>query len=96
MLAIVVQAVIRIGSRALRNGAMIGIAEVRPKIVQTPQATSTDTQPKVANPDLDCSATPTPAGCKAIGFVPQPNATPESAIGTFVLPRASIFVRFAF
>lgn len=76
----------------LSFGAMIGIADARPKVVQTPQATSTDTQPKVADPA--CASTP--ASCKAIGFVPQPNATPESAIGTFILPRAAVFVRFAF
>jgi len=70
-------------------GAMIGIADVRPKIVQTPQATSKDTQPAVPSTD---PAAPR----KAIGFVPQPNATPESAIGTFILPRAAIFIRFAF
>lgn len=66
----------------LAVGAMIGIADVRPKIVQTPQATLTDSQPKT--------------GGKAIGFVPQPNASPESAIGTFILPRAAVFVRLAF
>lgn len=66
----------------LAVGAFIGIADVRPKIVQTPQATPSDSQPK--------------SDSKAIGFVPQPNANPESAIGTFILPRASVFVRFAF
>jgi hypothetical protein len=37
-----------------------------------------------------------PANPRAIGFVPQPNATPETAVGTFVLPQASLFVRVAF
>lgn len=66
----------------LAFGALIGIADLRPKIQQTPQASVTDKTPKVDG--------------RAIGFVPQPNANPESAVGTFVLPRASLFVRLAF
>lgn len=69
-------------------GVFIGIADVRPKVVQTPQATPTDPQPSVPGAAGEPS--------RAIGFVPQPNATPETAIGTFVLPQASLFVRVAF
>ena len=34
----------------------------------------------------------------SIGFVPQvgPNTTPQSAIGTFVIPRAELFFKLAF
>jgi hypothetical protein len=70
-------------------GVFIGIADVRPKIVQTPQSTPTDQQPSVP-------LQPGETAPRAIGFVPQPNATPEAAIGTFVLPQASLFVRVAF
>ncbi len=44
------------------------------------------------------SYTATGAGnnVKPLGFAPQPSATPESAIGTFIVGRASVFVRFAF
>jgi hypothetical protein len=44
------------------------------------------------------SYTATGAGnnVKPLGFAPQPSATPESAIGTFIAGRASVFVRFAF
>jgi hypothetical protein len=57
-------------------------ADVRPKVVQTPEATATDTQPE--------------SNGKTIGFVPQPNATPESAISSFGLFRGSVYVRAPF
>ncbi|MBI2391378.1 MAG: PEGA domain-containing protein [Deltaproteobacteria bacterium] len=89
----------------LSFGAFIGITDARPKIIQTPQAVTCppgavgctpDPQPKVPDPTLNCAQTPAPTGCKAIGFVPQPNLQPESAIGTFILPRTALFVRLAF
>jgi len=79
-------------------GVFIGIADVRPKVVQTPQATECSTADAMAG---TCKADPQPAvkdpaSPRAIGFVPQPNATPETAIGTFILPRAALFLRVAF
>jgi hypothetical protein len=75
----------------LAVGVFIGITDARPKVVQTPQATKTDPQPSVPPQPGD-----NPATSRAIGFVPQPNASPESAVGTFVIPRASLFLRIAF
>lgn len=64
-------------------GAFLAVgAEVRPKVVQSPQSTADDPQPK--------------SGGKAIGFVPQPTATPESALETFALFRASLYLRAPF
>ncbi|MGZ5967911.1 MAG: PEGA domain-containing protein, partial [Polyangiales bacterium] len=70
-------------------GVLIGIGELRPEIKQTPQAVPTD---KTA------MATGTDGKPHSIGFVPQPaqNATPESAIGTFIIPRAELFFKLAF
>lgn len=75
----------------LSVGALVGIGNVRPLIFQTPDAKSGELQPRAPAP----VATPTDQP-KTIGFVPQQNARPEAAIGTFVLPRASVFVKVAF
>jgi hypothetical protein len=70
-------------------GVLIGIGEIRPEVKQTPQAVPTD---KTA------TATGTDGNPHSIGFVPQPaqNATPQSAIGTFIIPRAELFFKLAF
>lgn len=73
----------------LSIGAFIGTTDARPKIQQTPQATATDSQPAIPPQPGDTTRRP-------IGFVPQPNAKAESAVQTFVLPRAALFFRLAF
>jgi hypothetical protein len=84
----------------LSLGVFIGIADARPKVVQTPQATNCPAGAVGCTPDPQPSVPPQPgddpAKSRAIGFVPQPNASPETAVGTFVIPRASLFVRIAF
>jgi hypothetical protein len=63
-------------------GAFAAIGESRPKVTQTPQTTPTDSQPS--------------ANGRPIGFVPQPGATPESAIDSPILFRSALFARALF
>lgn len=74
-------------SVGLGLGVFIGIGESRPQVSQTPQGTPTDRTPGVVGSD---------GKVHSIGFVPQLNSQPESAVGTFLFPRASLFVKLAF
>ncbi len=67
----------------LSLGAFFAFGESRPKVMQTPVATPTDTQPK------------TPGG-QTIGFVPQPNVPPETALDSPILFRSALFVSGVF
>jgi hypothetical protein len=67
----------------LSLGGFFTFGEARPKVVQTPVATPTDTQPAVP-------------GGGAIGFVPQTNATPQSAMDSPILFRSALFVSGVF
>lgn len=72
----------------LQVGASVGgfftFGDAAPKVVQTPVATPTDPQPKV------------PGTTNAIGFVPQPNAEPQTAMDSPVLFRGALFVSGVF
>jgi hypothetical protein len=76
-------------------GAFVGITDARPRVAQTP-----DRSPQ----DLDERGLPVPPRtaptpdqpARSIGFVPSSDRAPETAVGTFVLPRASLFVKLAF
>ncbi len=79
-------------SVGLGIGVFIGIGEGRPRITQTPTTSANDLDDRGV-PNQKPSV-PGPGG--TIGFIPQTNANPESAIGTFILPRATLFVKLAF
>jgi len=73
----------------LHVGASLGgfftFGEARPKVMQTPAATATDPQPSVPGDPR-----------RAIGFVPQPTAEPESAMDSPILFRGALFVSGVF
>ena len=78
-------------------GVLIGSTDARPKVQQSVPPSPNDFT--VGKDPLTGAPTKVPSGAtyngKAIGFLPRGN-TSESAIGTFILPEASLFARLAF
>ncbi len=72
-------------------GVFIGTTDARPKLAQSPQSVSGD-RPAVPLQPGEPDTTPR----RPIGLVPSPAGTYESAVQTFVLPRASIYLRLMF
>jgi hypothetical protein len=68
-------------------GVLIGIGEFRPEVKQSPQGTPTDGTPKAIGTD---------GNPHSIGFLPQQGQNTQSAVGTFVMPRAELFFKLAF
>lgn len=67
----------------LSLGGFFAFGEARPRIIQTPVVAPGDSQP---------SAPGTGVPPRPIGFVPQPNAEPESAIDGPIMFRSALFV----
>lgn len=68
--------------------AIVGFADLRPRIAQTAQGSPNDTAGGApTNPQWQG---------KYIGFVPQQGSRPESSVGTFVLGGLAFFARAAF
>jgi hypothetical protein len=84
------------------GAVIVAPGDVRPKVSQaaTPTADWEQFRDKqgAINPIRAMSYTPGPAGSvsRPTGFTPQKGDVPDSAIGTFILGRASVFVKFAF
>lgn len=72
-------------------GLFIGTTDARPKLGQSPQSVAGD-RPAIPLQPGEPDSTPR----RPIGLVPTPAGTYESAVQTFVLPRASLYLRLMF
>lgn len=81
---------------------IVAPGDVRPKVSQAAACTGDWENTKDKSGTIVCtrsnSFTPGPAGSQVrpVGFAPQKSDSPESAIGTFIVGRASVFVKFSF
>ncbi len=82
-------------------GALIAVpGDVRPMIQQAAQCTGGwelgGAQSCKTQPSYTAGPAGQPTQNRLVGFVPLRSSPPETAVGTFITGRASVFVRFAF